>query len=103
MLCLTLAYPLTVEDRAAAVAALDAGAPVQIGGCYLSPDDDNGLIWGTDPYGCDGVASTPRDATDALAWVDYQENRPLGDHPAERQMPQRRHNPLIGDRHASPW
>lgn len=39
------------------VTRLASGQSCEVGGCKLYPDDEDGIIWGCDPYGCDFVAA----------------------------------------------
>jgi len=74
--------PISIYDYNSIKKLLLQGVVLQFSGCGLYPDIEAGIIWGTDHYGCDGIASNDiNDINQALRWVHYQDTR--DDHPAE--------------------
>lgn len=66
-------HPLSPADHASAITLLlSTKDGIEIGGCFLRPDRDAGLIWGTDFYGQDAIAASKFDIEgvhEALEWV----------------------------------
>lgn len=73
-------YPPSDIARAWIGQFLGSGTSIVIGLVSLHPDAANGLIWGSDAYGCDAIAG--QDVHRALAWVSRQHD-PDTRHPAE--------------------
>jgi hypothetical protein len=69
-------YPLNAADHAVVVQLLSSCQSVDVGQCSLFPDRADALIWGTNPYGNDGIAANclgEPAALMALRWVEAQE------------------------------
>ena len=88
---LTLVLPLSADARREAIASMVAGRVrhIRIGQCDLTIDADGEFVWGCDAYGQDRIAASAANAgadmfSRAIDWAIAEEQRPDGDHPAER-------------------
>lgn len=74
--------PLSLPDRQVAAVCLASGQSVRVDGHHLSRDADLDLIWGTDPYGVDYIASRGVNAEACLAAIDRALERSNPDMPS---------------------
>lgn len=81
-------FPLSPSDRASAVTLLLATEDgIEIDGCGLFPDRKLDVIWATDAYGQDTIASSKADLAgvhEALEWINSMHRQSAEfKHPAE--------------------
>ncbi|KAF1702878.1 hypothetical protein [Pseudoxanthomonas kaohsiungensis] len=83
-------YPqdLTPAQTAEAARLLASGRHVYVGQVFLSVDLDSGIIWQTDAYGCDSIASwTVDELGTRRALKRAQDSHQAPWHPAEGYQP----------------